>query len=115
MMMGATSFPILYSPILNVETLVSPEPALEVNPKPEKKCKIRTGFHFGRVCMRSGPGTDFAPCATVGEGQQIDLLDMVDPFWIHVRAYGIHGYILARYVDFNDPEVHVTYNQPASS
>ncbi len=100
--MSATSYPILYTPILNVGTLVSPEPALEANPNPTKKCKVRTGFPFGRVCLRGGPGTNYTPCGTVGEGQQIELLDKIDPFWLHVRAYGTNGYILHRYVEYND-------------
>jgi hypothetical protein len=102
MNMGAISFPSLPTPILNVGTLVSPEPALEANPKPTKKCKVRTGFHFGRVCIRSGPGTSYAPCATVGEGQQMELLDQIDLFWLHIRADGTDGYILHRYVEYND-------------
>ena len=102
MTMDATSFPVLSMPILNIGTLVSPEPALELNSKPTKKCQVRTGFHFSRVCLRSGPGTDYAPCGTVGEGQQIDLLEKIDLFWLHVRAYETNGYILHRYVEYND-------------
>jgi hypothetical protein len=100
--MYATSYPIIDLPVLTSGTTVAPASAPEINTKPTKKCKVRTGFQAGRVCLRSGPGMDYSPHGTLAEGQAIELLDKLDPLWPHVRAYGANGYIYHLYVEYDD-------------
>ncbi len=71
-------------------------PMATIVPTPRKteqrRCIIRTGLDNGNVYMRSGPGKSYRTIKVLNEGEEVDLLDEMDG-WFLIELDGDFGYI----------------------
>ena len=51
---------------------------------PEKLCTVSTGYDNGRLNLRTGPGVEHVVITTLGEGQQLTVIQERDG-WLYVR------------------------------
>lgn len=63
-------------------------------------CHVQTGVDAGLLNLRAGPGMSFALVSTMGEGDQVALLEgNAVNGWFYVQSHSYNGWVNSNYID----------------